>query len=129
VSSPRVVIIGAGFGGFSAAKALRDRGVEDLTILERADQVGGVWRDNTYPGAACDVPSALYSWSWALNPNWPRTYSGQADILDYLQKSAADAGLLDLVHTGQEVTGLRWDETTTTGPSRPQPARRTRRTS
>jgi len=112
VSSPRVVIIGAGFGGFSAAKALRDRGVDGLTILERADQAGGVWRDNTYPGAACDVPSALYSWSWALNPSWPRTYSGQADILDYLQKSAADAGLLDLVHTGQEVTGLRWDEST-----------------
>jgi cation diffusion facilitator CzcD-associated flavoprotein CzcO len=110
VTSPRVVIIGAGFGGLGAAKALRDRGVDDLTILERADQAGGVWRDNTYPGAACDVPSALYSWSWALHPSWPRTYSGQADILDYLQKAAAEAGLLDLVHTGQEVTSLRYDQ-------------------
>ena len=110
MASPRVVVIGAGFGGLSAAKALRDRGIDDVTILERADETGGVWRDNTYPGAACDVPSALYSWSWALNPSWPRTYSGQADILEYIQKSAAEAGLLDLVHTGQKVTGLRYDE-------------------
>lgn len=114
MTSPSVVIIGAGFGGLSAAKALRDAGIDDLTILERADQAGGVWRDNTYPGAACDVPSALYSWSWALNPTWPRTYSAQADILDYLQKTAAGAGLLDLVHTGQEVTALRYDEGTRT---------------
>lgn len=110
MTSPRVVVIGAGFGGLSAAKALRERGIDDVAILERGDQAGGVWRDNTYPGAACDVPSALYSWSWALNPGWPRTYSAQADILDYLQKSAAEAGLLDLVHTGQEVTALRYDE-------------------
>ena len=109
MTSPRVVIVGAGFGGLSAAKALRDRGIDDVTVLERADTVGGVWRDNTYPGAACGVPSALYSWSWALNPAWPRTYSGQADILDYLQKAAADHGLLDLVHTGQDVTAMRYD--------------------
>lgn len=110
MSSPRVVVIGAGFGGLSAAKALRDHGIDDITILERGGGAGGVWRDNTYPGAACDVPSALYSWSWALNPAWPRTYSAQADILDYLRRSAADAGLLDLVHSGQEVRALRYDE-------------------
>jgi cation diffusion facilitator CzcD-associated flavoprotein CzcO len=120
VASPRIVIIGAGFGGLGMARELRSRGLDDITILERADQVGGVWRDNTYPGAACDVPSALYSWSWALNPAWPRTYSGQADILEYIQKSAADAGLLDLVHTGQDVTAVRYDDedrswTVTTG--------------
>ena len=91
------------------AKALRDVGVDDITVLERSTEVGGVWRDNTYPGAACDVPSALYSWSWALNARWPRTYSGQADILDYIQKTAAEQGLLDLVHTGQEVTAARYD--------------------
>jgi cation diffusion facilitator CzcD-associated flavoprotein CzcO len=107
--SPRIVVVGAGFGGLGAAKALRDRGLRDVTVLERADDIGGVWRDNTYPGAACDVPSALYSWSWALNATWPRTYSGQADILDYIQKSAAEAGLLDLVRTGQDVTSMTYD--------------------
>ena len=105
-----MLIIGAGFGGLGMARELQARGLDDITILERADQVGGVWRDNTYPGAACDVPSALYSWSWALNPTWPRTYSGQADILEYIQKAAADAGLLDLVHTGQDVTAVRYDD-------------------
>ena len=114
MASPRVVVIGAGFGGLSAAKALRDRGIDDIAVLERADQAGGVWRDNTYPGAACDVPSALYSWSWAVNDRWPRTYSGQADILDYILKSAADLGLLDLVHTGQQVTAVRYDAGTRT---------------
>ena len=104
-----MLIVGAGFGGLGMAKALRDVGVDDITILERASEVGGVWRDNTYPGAACDVPSALYSWSWALNARWPRTYSAQADILEYIQKTAADQGLLDLVHTGQEVTAMRYD--------------------
>lgn len=104
-----MLIVGAGFGGLGMARELRQQGIEDITVLERADAVGGVWRDNTYPGAACDVPSALYSWSWALNARWPRTYSGQADILEYIQKSAADAGLLDLVHTGQDVTAMRYD--------------------
>src|SRR6187551_843974 len=108
--SLRVVVIGAGFGGLGVARALREAGVEDVTVLERADAVGGVWRDNTYPGAACDVPSALYSWSWALNPSWPRTYSAQADILEYIRTSAADAGLLGLVRTGQDVTTIRYDE-------------------
>jgi cation diffusion facilitator CzcD-associated flavoprotein CzcO len=110
VTSPRVVVVGAGFGGLGMAKALRDVGVDDVTVLERAAEVGGVWRDNTYPGAACDVPSALYSWSWALNARWPRTYSGQADILDYIRRTAAEQGLLDLVHTGQEVTAMRYAE-------------------
>src|SRR6478735_269174 len=74
MSSPRVVVIGAGFGGLGVAQALRRAGVGDITILERADDVGGVWRDNTYPGAACDVPTPLYSWSWAPNPEWGRRY-------------------------------------------------------
>jgi len=62
--------------------------VRDITILERSDDVGGVWRDNTYPGAACDVPSPLYSWSWAQNPGWRRRYSGQQEILHYLRRAA-----------------------------------------
>ncbi|WP_028637625.1 flavin-containing monooxygenase [Nocardioides sp. URHA0032] len=116
----RVVVIGAGFGGLGVARALREAGVGDVTILERAADVGGVWRDNTYPGAACDVPSPLYSWSWATNPAWGRRYSGQPEILDYIRRTASDAGLLDLVRTGTEVTALEyadgaWRVTTSTG--------------
>ncbi|WP_345519332.1 NAD(P)/FAD-dependent oxidoreductase [Nocardioides conyzicola] len=107
--SPRVVVIGAGFGGLGAAHALREAGVTDVTVLERADAVGGVWRDNTYPGAACDVPSPLYSWSWATNPDWSRRYSPQPEILDYIERTAAADGLLDRVRTGTTVTGLTWD--------------------
>ncbi|KQW52621.1 4-hydroxyacetophenone monooxygenase [Nocardioides sp. Root1257] len=106
---PRVVVIGAGFGGLGAAHALREAGVDDVTILERADAVGGVWRDNTYPGAACDVPSPLYSWSWATNPDWSRRYSPQPEILDYIERTAAADGLLERVRTGTTVTGLTWD--------------------
>src|SRR4051795_7806363 len=102
----RVVVIGAGFGGLGVARALREAGVGDVTILERAADVGGVWRDNTYPGAACDVPSPLYSWSWAPNPTWGRRYSGQPEILDYLRRAAESEGLLDLVRTGVDVTAL-----------------------
>ncbi|MGZ6752114.1 MAG: flavin-containing monooxygenase [Nocardioides sp.] len=106
MSSPRVVVIGAGFGGLGVARALREQGVTDVTVLERADDVGGVWRDNTYPGAACDVPSPLYSWSWATNPEWSRRYGTQPEILAYLRAAAADHGLLDLVRTGVEVTSV-----------------------
>jgi len=112
VSGPRCLVIGAGFGGLGAARALHQQGIEDVTILERADAVGGVWRDNTYPGAACDVPSPLYSWSWSLNPQWSHRYSGQAEILAYLERAAGDAGLLDLVRTGQEVSEATYDDRT-----------------
>jgi cation diffusion facilitator CzcD-associated flavoprotein CzcO len=108
-TGPRVVVIGAGFGGLGAAHALREAGITDITILERAGSVGGVWRDNTYPGAACDVPSPLYSWSWATNPAWSRRYSPQPEILDYIERTAADTGLRDLVRTDTTVTGLTWD--------------------
>jgi len=105
---PRVVVIGAGFGGLGAAHALREAGVTDVTILERAGSVGGVWRENTYPGAACDVPSPLYSWSWATNPDWSRRYSAQPEILSYIERTAADSGLLDLVRTGTTVTAVEY---------------------
>jgi cation diffusion facilitator CzcD-associated flavoprotein CzcO len=116
----RVVVIGAGFGGLGVAHALREAGVDDVTILERADGVGGVWRDNTYPGAACDVPSPLYSWSWATNPDWGRRYSPQPEILAYLRRTAEADGLLDLVRTDTDVTalaydGAAWQVTTSTG--------------
>jgi cation diffusion facilitator CzcD-associated flavoprotein CzcO len=109
--SLRIVIIGAGFGGLGAAIELRRAGFTDVTVLERAEAVGGVWRDNTYPGAACDVPSPLYSWSFAPNPRWERRYSGQADILRYLTRVAREEGVLDQVVTDAEVTRCRYDDT------------------
>lgn len=110
MTSPRIVIIGAGFGGLGTAMELLRHGYTDVTILERADNIGGVWRDNTYPNAACDVPSSLYSWSFAPNPNWPRRYSGQADILKYIESVAETAGVRDLVKFGVEVTGARYND-------------------
>lgn len=112
MGTPRVIVIGAGFGGLGVAHALREAGIDDVVVLERADDVGGVWRDNTYPGAACDVPSPLYSWSWAVKPDWSRRYGTQPEILDYLRKAAADDGLLDLVRTGVEVRAATFDEAT-----------------
>ncbi|MEO9323574.1 NAD(P)/FAD-dependent oxidoreductase [Nocardioides sp. C4-1] len=109
-NGPRVVVIGSGFGGLGAARALLQRGITDVTILERADATGGVWRDNTYPGAACDVPSPLYSWSWALNPAWGRRYSQQPEILAYLRAAAEREGLTDLVVFDAAVTSCTWDD-------------------
>jgi len=106
----RVIVIGAGFGGLGAVHALRERGIDDVTVLERSDDVGGVWRDNTYPGAACDVPSPLYSWSWSVNAAWKRRYSKQPEILAYLRSAAEDAGLLDVVKTGKNVVSCAWNE-------------------
>lgn len=105
-----MVVIGAGFGGLGAARELLGAGVDDVVVLERGDDVGGVWRDNTYPGAACDVPSPLYSWSWAPNPAWSRRYADQPEILDYIRRVARDEGLRDLVRTGQSVCEAVWDD-------------------
>ena len=88
-----MVIIGAGFGGLAAAVALRRRGIDDLTIIERADGVGGTWRRNVYPGAACDIQSHLYSFSFAPNRAWTRTYAYQPEILGYLESVADDFDL------------------------------------
>ncbi len=107
---PSVLVIGAGFGGLGAAIALRRAGYTEVTVLERADDVGGVWRDNTYPGAACDVPSPLYSWSFAPNPRWGRRYAGHADILDYIRRTAEESGVRGRVRTGVEATAATWDQ-------------------
>ncbi len=88
-----MVIIGAGFGGLAAAVALRRKGIDDLTIIERADGVGGTWRQNIYPGAACDIQSHLYSFSFAPNRAWSRTYAYQPEILAYLETVADDFDL------------------------------------
>src|ERR1700754_1221106 len=105
---PRIVIIGAGFGGVAAATLLHRAGFRDLTILEKADTIGGVWRDNTYPGCACDIPAPLYSFSFAPNPDWTRRFPPRTEILSYLTKCVAEAGLSDALRTGVEVTSAVW---------------------
>jgi cation diffusion facilitator CzcD-associated flavoprotein CzcO len=112
--SPRVLIIGAGFGGIAAAIELRRNGIDDVAILERADDLGGTWFYNTYPGAACDVPSHLYSFSYAQRRDWTRICSPQQEIHAYLHEVAAREGIEDLIRTGQTVTACSWDEQTAT---------------
>ncbi|WP_407689456.1 flavin-containing monooxygenase [Mycobacterium sp. HUMS_1102779] len=111
---PRALVIGAGFGGLAAAYELSKDGLADVTVLEKAGDVGGVWRANTYPGAACDVPSNLYSYSFARKTDWGRRYAEQPDILGYIRDTADRFGLRDLVRTGVEVTSARYDDGTAT---------------
>src|ERR687894_313164 len=93
-------IIGSGFSGLGMAIRLKQEGIEDFTVLERGDDVGGTWHFNTYPGCACDVPSHLYSFSFAPNPGWSRTYSRQPEILRYLRRCADDFGVRELPRPG-----------------------------
>ncbi|SFK60116.1 flavin-containing monooxygenase [Geodermatophilus ruber] len=111
VREVRVAIIGSGFAGLGMAIALRNRGEQDFVVLERAGDVGGTWRDNAYPGAACDVQSNLYSFSFAPNPDWPRSYSEQPEIQAYLQGTADRYGVRAHCVFGAEVTAARWDHT------------------
>lgn len=104
-----VAIIGSGFGGLGMAIRLSQRGIDDFVLLERADDVGGTWRDNTYPGCACDVPSHLYSFSFAPNPGWSRAYSPQPEIWEYLRDCAGRFGVLPHVRFNQEVLAAYWD--------------------
>jgi len=106
----RVAIIGAGFSGLGAAIRLKQRGTDDFVILERSADIGGTWRDNTYPGCACDVPSHLYSYSFAANPDWPRSYSGQDEIWAYLRGCVERYGLGPHLRLGHEVVEAAWDE-------------------
>jgi cation diffusion facilitator CzcD-associated flavoprotein CzcO len=105
---PRIVIVGAGFGGIAAAASLRRAGFGDVTVLEKADRVGGVWRDNTYPGCACDIPAPLYSYSFAPNPDWSRRFPPRSEILAYLERCVADLGLAEAIRFGVDVTEARW---------------------
>lgn len=105
-----VAIIGAGFGGIAMAHRLKREGTRTFAMLERADDIGGTWRDNSYPGCACDVPSHLYSLSFALNPDWSRTYSQQPEIHAYLQDVVRKEGLLGHVRFGTEVEEAAWDD-------------------
>jgi cation diffusion facilitator CzcD-associated flavoprotein CzcO len=105
-----VVIVGAGFGGIAMAIELRRHGFEDVTILERAPGIGGTWLYNTYPGCACDVPSHLYSFSFAQRRDWTRICSPQQEILDYLREVAREQGVERWVVPDTEVRECRWQE-------------------
>ncbi|ORX04675.1 flavin-containing monooxygenase [Mycolicibacillus trivialis] len=106
-----VAIIGAGFAGIGAAIRLKDEGVTDFVIFERDTRVGGTWRDNTYPGAACDIPSHLYSYSFAPKPDWSHTYSGSAEILDYIDDMVESTGVGSHIRFQHTVTGIGYDAT------------------
>ncbi|WP_394550638.1 FAD-dependent oxidoreductase [Agromyces sp. MMS24-JH15] len=103
-------IIGAGFGGVGVAAELLRHGHDDVRLWERADGIGGVWRENRYPGAACDVPSPLYSFSWAPERSWTRRYAGQAEILAYLRRVADAEGVTARTRFGATVVGAEWSE-------------------
>ena len=106
----RVVVVGAGFSGLSVASRLRERGEKDFVVLERGESVGGVWRDNTYPGVACDVPSHLYSLSFAPNSEWVRAFSSGAQIKDYLESVVSDRGLEPWISLREELLDAAWDD-------------------
>ncbi|MGX1811815.1 flavin-containing monooxygenase [Nocardia sp. NPDC055321] len=107
---PSILIIGAGFAGLGMALELQRHGLSNFTILEKAADLGGVWRENTYPGAACDVPSPLYSWSFEPKSDWPRRFSHQADIHAYMRDVAEKHRLPEKIEFGVEVTEAEFDE-------------------
>jgi cation diffusion facilitator CzcD-associated flavoprotein CzcO len=105
-----VAIIGSGFSGLAMAVELKRAGRDDFVILERANDVAGTWRDNTYPGCACDVPSHLYSFGFAPNPEWSSTFSPQPEIYAYIRRVAEQQGLMPHVRFGIEVEQADWDD-------------------
>ena len=105
-----VLIVGTGFAGLGMGIALKKAGISSFTILERAASVGGTWRDNFYPGCACDVPSHLYSFSFEQNPEWSRMYATQPEIKKYLEGCAGKYGLLPHIRFNSEVVEARYDE-------------------
>ena len=110
VERRRVAIIGAGFAGLGMAIRLRQRGIDDFVVLERAASLGGVWRDNRYPGAACDVPAHLYSYSFEPNPSWTRLFAPQREILAYLERCADKYDVRRHIRFGAGVRSLVFDE-------------------
>lgn len=113
-SSPRIAIIGAGFGGLGMAIRLKGAGIESFTIYEKAGDVGGTWLANTYPGLSCDVPSYLYSFSFAPSTDWTRRYPEQPEILAYLRRCAGQYGLRPYLRLNTEVTAAHFEDATGT---------------
>jgi cation diffusion facilitator CzcD-associated flavoprotein CzcO len=117
---PRFAIIGAGMAGVLSAIKLKEAGLDDFTVYEKASRLGGTWRENTYPGLGCDVPSHLYSYSFALNPGWSHRYSPGAEIQAYLERTAAEHGVMPCFRFGDEVVRCafergRWQIETKSG--------------
>jgi cation diffusion facilitator CzcD-associated flavoprotein CzcO len=106
----RIVIVGSGFGGIAMAIALKKAGFTDFSILERSDDIGGVWRDNIYPGAACDVPSRLYSYSFEQKYDWSESFAPQREIHDYLRRCAEKYGVLPHIRFNTEIRSATFDE-------------------
>lgn len=106
----RVCVVGSGFSGLGMAIRLLRDGERDFVLLERADSVGGTWRDNTYPGCACDVPSHLYSFSFALNGEWSHVFSRQPEIRAYLERVTDEYGVRPYLHLGTDLESGHWDE-------------------
>ena len=106
----RIAIIGGGFTGLGMGIRFRQAGIEDFEILERSSDIGGTWRDNSYPGCAVDVQSHLYSYSFAPNPSWGRVYSPQEEIWAYIRRCADEFGVSAHVRLGHEVLGADWDD-------------------
>ncbi|HTH76917.1 MAG TPA: NAD(P)/FAD-dependent oxidoreductase [Trinickia sp.] len=109
-AAPRIAIIGSGFAGIGMAIRLKRMGVASVTLYEAAADIGGTWRDNAYPGAACDIPSHLYSFSFAPNPSWSRTFGTQEEILAYLKRCARDHGIEPLIRCNARVARARFDD-------------------
>lgn len=103
-----VVVIGAGLSGVCAAIKLKEAGIDNFHVFEKASDVGGTWRDNRYPGVACDVPSHLYSYSFAPNPEWSRWYAPGPEIWDYVKKCAADFGVYDQMTFDTTIEAADW---------------------
>jgi len=110
VEPPRIAILGAGAGGLCMALQLQDAGIDTFTIYEKSDGVGGTWRDNTYPGAACDVPSHLYSFSFAPKTDWSRKFAEQPEILGYFESLVRDHGLEPHLRFGVEIESAQWHD-------------------
>ncbi len=104
----KVAIVGAGMSGLCMAAKLQDAGIDDYTIFESADEVGGTWRDNTYPGLSCDVPSHFYSYTFRPNPDWSRFMSPGGEIHDYFRQVADERGIRRHIRFGTEVTAARY---------------------
>lgn len=122
MTTPSVAVIGAGFGGLAAVIELKKLGYDDIVVFEKGNDVGGVWRENTYPGAACDVPSPFYSFSFEPNPRWPRRFSQQPAILEYMRDVADKYDVRSHIRFNTEVEGAayvdasrKWEITLSTG--------------
>jgi cation diffusion facilitator CzcD-associated flavoprotein CzcO len=105
-----IAIVGAGMSGLCMAAKLQDAGIDTFTVFEKADEVGGTWRDNTYPGLSCDVPSRFYTYSFRPNPEWSRFMSPGPEVQAYLRKVADERGIREHIRFGTEVTSARFED-------------------